>query len=109
MTDEEAREKAARYIAVSAEENLKFQYWFSLVLAAPAVVIAPIATVWSFLVYFPFQDRMDWEDFGTALAYAWGFFLIGVAFHWSVRRFAKKVGKKVLFYFSPPSSSFFLL
>lgn len=97
MTDNEAREKAARYIAVGAEENTKFQYWFSLLLAGPAVVIAPIATIWSFVYHLSYAPPFEWGEFGVAMLYAWGFFTVAVAFHWSVRRFAKKVGMKVVF------------
>lgn len=96
MSDDEARLTATKIAGASLEENLRVQYWFTLVLAAAAIVVAPIVTIYSGF-YHIVRTPADWGQFGVAMLYAWTFFLIATVIHWRVRAVAKRAGLKFRF------------
>jgi hypothetical protein len=99
MSHDEAQVTATRIAGASLEENLRIQYWFTLLLAVAAVVTAPIVTVYSALYHFVQYYIPDdsWGPFGVAMLFAWGFFAVTTFVHWRVRAIAKRSGMKVRF------------
>lgn len=96
MSDDEARLTATKIAGASLEDGLRVQYWLTLVLAAAAVVTAPIVTVYSAFYHFVRYEvtTSAWGQFGVAMLYAWSFFLITTFVHWRVRTVARRAGMK---------------
>jgi hypothetical protein len=99
MTDNEAQDVATRLIAAGVEDDIKIQYWLSLVLATVAVVIAPIVTIGSiYHNFFAFEmDYMTYEDFGQAMAFTWIPTLFVAFIHWRISVVMKRAGMKMRF------------